>query len=127
MEEKYPSQLGSLLRCGMLIMDVTGFQLLSPLLLGSRMTHFAAQSTRFADLYSSGAVNLVSYPDCYLFTAPHQLVRTHASRLIGYLISYRCHTRVTLSRLQTVMLLAPSLPCSMQSYMPSTMPRKRQR
>ncbi len=41
---------------------------------GSRMTHFAAQSSRFADLYSSSCMNLLHYPDCHLFTAPHQLV-----------------------------------------------------
>ena len=38
------------------------------------MTHFAAQSTRFADLYSSSCINLLYYPDSHLFTAPHQLV-----------------------------------------------------
>lgn len=42
------------------------------------MTHFATQSCRFADLYSSACVNLLSYPDCHLFTAPHQLVRNLA-------------------------------------------------
>ena len=42
--------------------------------IGSRMTHFAAQASRFADLYSSACINLLNYPDCHLFTAPHQLV-----------------------------------------------------
>jgi 5'-nucleotidase len=56
MESSYPSQLGSLLRCG------------------SRLTHFAIMANRFADLYSSSCVNLMRYPSNYLFTAPHQLM-----------------------------------------------------
>lgn len=41
---------------------------------GSRQTHFAFQAGRFADLYSSACVNLLNYPDTFLFAAPHQLV-----------------------------------------------------
>lgn len=65
MEISYPSQLGSLLRCG------------------SRQTHFAIQATRFADLYSSSCVNLANYPLSYLFSAPHQLMAHEDTPVAG--------------------------------------------
>lgn len=43
-------------------------------IVGSRQTHFAFQACRFADLYSSACINLLHYPDTFLFAAPHQLV-----------------------------------------------------
>lgn len=60
-ESGYSKQLGSLLRCG------------------SRLTYFANQVSRFADIYSSACVNLVNYPIHYLFTSPHQLMAHESS------------------------------------------------
>ena len=50
---------------------------------GSRQTHFAFQACRFADLYSSACINLLHYPDTFLFAAPHQLVKWKFSRWNG--------------------------------------------
>jgi 5'-nucleotidase len=61
-EGTYPHTLGGLLRCG------------------SRLTYFANQVSRFADLYSATCVNLVNYPTHYLFSSPHQLM-AHESAL----------------------------------------------
>jgi 5'-nucleotidase len=47
---------------------------------GSRLTYFANQVSRFADLYSATCVNLVNYPTHYLFSSPHQLM-AHESAL----------------------------------------------
>nr|KAG5695822.1 hypothetical protein BaRGS_013420 [Batillaria attramentaria] len=41
---------------------------------GSRQTFFAAQVTRYADIYSTSFLNLLHYPFCYMFKAPAMLV-----------------------------------------------------
>ena len=41
---------------------------------GSRQTFFAAQVTRYADIYATSFLNLLHYPFCYMFKAPTMLV-----------------------------------------------------
>ena len=78
MEHSYPQQMGSLLRCGNWIsyMYIAPF-IVCVVCVGSRLTYFANQVLRFADLYSSTCVNLVNYPNHYLFNSPHQLVNNN--------------------------------------------------
>lgn len=42
---------------------------------GSRLTFFASQVQRFADLYAASCCNLLYYPFFYMFRAPPMLVR----------------------------------------------------
>ena len=62
---------------------------------GSRQTFFAAQVTRYADIYATSFLNLLHYPFCYMFKAPTMLVMNPDNPLFiilnhaGY-ITYMC-------------------------------------
>lgn len=46
---------------------------------GSRQTFFAAQVTRYADIYAASFLNLLYYPFCYMFKAPAMLMPHEAT------------------------------------------------
>lgn len=46
---------------------------------GSRMTFFAAQVIRYADIYATSILNLLHYPFCYMFKAPSMLMPHEAT------------------------------------------------
>lgn len=55
-------------------MDTSYGRLGSVFRCGSRQTFFATQVYRYADLYSSSAMNILSYPFSYMFRAPAMLL-----------------------------------------------------
>ncbi|CAM1317234.1 NT5C2 (predicted) [Pycnogonum litorale] len=55
-------------------MDLSYGNLGSLLRSGSRLTFFASQISRYADIYAATFLNLIHYPFCYMFRAPPMLM-----------------------------------------------------
>jgi len=70
---------------------------------GSRQTFFAAQVTRYADIYAASVLNLLYYPTFYMFRAPAMLL-PHESTV--------SHENSLEQEFQTNRTSAPTVPCN---------------